>query len=135
MAMTKQLFLNTLLAIAAISFFSCTKCDDNPQCISSNKSQVITVDGPATGNVNQPLNFTVRFPVINGCGQFQKIEETQLGNTINIILFEQYTGCVCTMDVPVRQKEYTFSANVTGTYILNFRQSDSTNISKTVVIN
>ena len=97
------------------------------------KAAVIEVNGPNTAMVNQELDIIASFGVSNGCGRFDKFEETISGNTIALVLNAKYEGCLCTQIAPVLSAIYKFKKSQKGTYILKFWQGDSY-VDHTIVI-
>jgi len=79
--------------------------------------------------------YKVDFPISNGCGKFNKFEETINGNTINIKVIAKYEGCICTQDYSIKSANYVFTTAAPGTYTLKFQKADGTFFTETVVIN
>jgi hypothetical protein len=104
--------------------FSCD--DDTPkeeECISTKTEYFTSVNSPNSGVVNETVDIELKFPVYNGCGEFNEFIETINGNTINIEVEAIYTGCICTTDAPIRTIIYQFLTDTPGTYELYFKSS------------
>lgn len=78
--------------------------------------------------------YKVDFPISNGCGKFNKFEETINGNARIIKVITKYEGCICTQDYSIQSANYIFTSAIPGTYILKFQKSDGTFFIETVVI-
>jgi hypothetical protein len=76
----------------------------------------------------------VNFPISNGCGKFNKFEETINGNTIIIIVVAKYKGCICTQNFSIQSSNYVFTTTTSGIYNLKFQKTDGTFFTETVVI-
>lgn len=78
--------------------------------------------------------YKVDFPISNGCGKFNKFEETIDGNTRIIKVIAKYEGCICTQDFSIKSANYVFTSSVPGTYTLKFLKADGTFFIETIVI-
>ncbi len=121
-------------SLLVLSLVSCTKTTDEPTCISFKTGPVTKIDGATAALVNQEILLAIDFTSFNGCGQFNKFEETANGNETTIIVNAKYEGCVCTQDLPTRQAIYKFRKSQAGTYTLKFLQSDNIYLNHTVTV-
>jgi len=121
--MTRILLISTLFLL----LLSCNNDDDagNDTCISYQKALITEVNAPATGTVNQPVNFEVTFQVNNGCGDFDKFIETANENVKIIEVNSKYEGCFCTEALAMITENYSFTPTRTGVYTLNFKSSET----------
>lgn len=110
--------LFALLAVCGSILVSCQK--EDPYCMEDKLANVGEVTYPATAAVGQPVVVEVHFVVNNGCGQFGRFHESISGLERNIIVQATYTGCVCTMEAPVRTAQYRFTPRTPGTHVLRF---------------
>lgn len=67
-----KLILSTLLLV----IFSCSKEEQENNCIENKTAYVTSINSPSTGIVNENINIEVSFGVNNGCGNFGKFIET-----------------------------------------------------------
>ncbi len=123
-----------LYTILIITILSCKKNKQEEQCISYTLAPVTNVTGGNTALINQELNLTVSFLSINGCGQFENIEESSSGNTTTLKINAKYEGCVCTQDVSTKTTFYKFKKAEAGIYELKFSQPDSTFYNYTITV-
>ena len=122
-----------LFALFTSLIISCNKNNDSE--ITLLHWTVIKVEGPATGNVNQPVALTVYWPYGSGsCDVLDKFEETKEGNIIYIKAYGHIKGGVCTADAGIKTKIYNFLSASAGTFELRFVNSDNTFISHIIVI-
>lgn len=124
-----------MYALLFILLNSCDIGDNDDVCIYTQGAFVTAIDAPLTAMVNQPVDVEVSFPVVNGCGVFNRFIETTDGNTITIAIEAIYEGCVCTADVPTRVTTYRFTPSVPGNYELKFRSSNNSFIVATIMVN
>lgn len=122
-----------ILFLLLLPFLSCEKIDDGP-CRSFAKAPVTKVEGASTASVNQEIDLTVSFQCFNGCGQFGNFDEVVAGNTTTITVNAKYEGCVCTLDLPIRQVTYKFKRSQTGTFDLKFLQTENNYWTHTIVV-
>ena len=119
-----------LFAVFTFLIISCNKSDE----VIFVHWNVTKVEGPATGNVNQPVALTVYWPYGSGCDVLDKFEETKGGNIIYIKAYGHTTSGICTMDAGIKTKIYNFLSASAGTFELRFVNPDNTFISHTIVI-
>ena len=120
--------------LLAFVFSGCDKAPDDETCLSFHTSPVTNVAGPVTAMANEEITLTVSFSCFNGCGHFNKFEEATAGNTSTITVQARYQGCVCTMDVPIRQVAFKFKKSQPGTYTLRFFQDHHNYLDHTIVV-
>ena len=122
-----------LFALFTLLILSCNKPNDNEVIFLH--WTVVKVEGPATGNVNQPVAITVYWPY--GSGSYDvldKFVETKEGNMIYIKAYGHRTSGICTMDAGIKTKTYNFLSASAGIFELRFVNRDNTFISHTIVI-
>jgi hypothetical protein len=130
----KSVFVVLFLATALIS---CSNDDDKPQGPNpALKVGLVTeVKGPATGKVNDELNYDITFIVDNACGEFNKFSEVTIGDVKGLQVEVKYPSEICTQQVPEPKKTvYKFKPEAKGTYELKFKKSDKEFIITKVVI-
>jgi hypothetical protein len=115
----KKIFM--LLII--LPFLGCNK-DNNENCVEYKFSSVENINGPKNAAVNSNIIIEVNHQVINGCGDFNKFKEIQIGNTRIIEIEAKYEGCICTMAVENRIVDYIFQPLQSGVYEFRFKKSD-----------
>lgn len=128
-------FTTLIYASLFILLTSCDIGDNDDVCIFRQGAFVTAIDTPLTAMVNQQVTVEVSFPVINGCGVFNKFIETTDGNTITIAVEALYDGCVCTADVPTRVTTYSFTPTTAGNFELKFRSSNNNFIVANIMVN
>ena len=122
-----------ILSLHFILAFNCNK-PINDNCLSYKIAPVSNINVPATGQVNTSIPIPISYNISNGCGHFHALEDFAQGNNINVTIYAKYEGCICTMNFSTLDTVYNFTPRATGTYYLNFRQSDSSYISDTINI-
>lgn len=127
--------LKLILSALLLVIFSCSKEEQENNCIENKIAYVSSINSPSTGTVNENINIEVSFGVNNGCGNFGKFIETQSGNTKTIEVEARYEGCICTMDAPTRKTNYVFKTQISGNYILKFKSSSTEYITVNLAIN
>ena len=125
------LFFSLLVLTCSIS---CKK-EKADECIETVTSDILSAEGPSVGSVNQDINFTLTYPIVNGCGKFEELTESIEGNKRVVTIKSKYTGCICTEVYGTLITIYTFKTATTGTYYLNFAQADGSALVDTLVIN
>lgn len=131
----KKFALKTL-AITLFIATSITSCssDEGGETIISKTSFLTSVEGPATGNVNEKITLTTKYFIDNNCGVFERFNELQSTNTKTIDVQVKYTGDNC----PAAPKEvttpYVFEVNQAGTYTFKFKKSASQFITHVVTV-
>ena len=109
------LFITTLIG--------CSINNGEDYCFYQELSPAVAVNGPETATVNQPVVFDVTFQVSNGCGEFNRFNETNEFPK-EIIALADYEGCVCTQEAKFIIEKYTFTAVAAGNYELRFLTSN-----------
>lgn len=120
--------------LTSVFFTSCKK-EKEDECIETVTSDILSADGPSVGSVNQDINFTLTYPIINGCGKFEELTESAQGNSRVVTVKTKYTGCICTQYHETLTTRYIFKTTTPGTYFLNFMQDDGTALVDTLMIN
>lgn len=103
-------------------------------CLSYQNAAIISATVPATGNVNQIIPIEISFVIINGCGAFGSITETNSGNTKTLTIKAKYEGCLCTQNIGTVKTTYNFTATTTGTHTLKFLQPNGDFLTYTINI-
>jgi len=130
--MKKYIIFFSLLTSVVLA--SCKK-EKKDECIETITSDILSADGPSTGLINQDINFTLTYPIVNGCGKFEELKESNEGNTRVVTVKSKYTGCICTEVYGTYTTTYTFKTSTPGTYYLNFVQGDDSALVDTLLIN
>ena len=89
---------------------------------------VISVDGPTTGLVNQIMTFDVMCPTSSGCDYVSKfVTDNSNGKTLLIKAYGgSFENSTCTQSAdPIRVK-YDFKPTEKGNYVLKFINRDET---------
>lgn len=121
------------LLLFVCALISCDCKDDNNNCITFEPAGIETVVEKPNADAIGRL-FDVAFRVKNGCGNFGSFEETTEGSVTTIEVIARYEGCICTEISPLLETVYIFNQTTPGTYTLQFKKSEGTFISQTVVI-
>ena len=120
--------MNRILFIASLFLLlSCNNDDDSSDdnCITFQRAFISEVNAPTTGTLNQPIDIEVIFQVNDGCGGFNKIIETDNGNSKIIEVDAKYEGCFCTLAIETITHDYTFTPTNTGVYLLEFKSPNA----------
>lgn len=104
------------------------------ECVSYRQAPALSVQGPATGRVDEAVPLTVSFGASNGCGQFSRFIETGSGTTRTVQVQARYVGCICTEIAPMLQTTYTFKAAQPGVYEIKFWKADNSFLTHTVTV-
>lgn len=134
----KSFKLKSVLVVLFLStvFVSCSNDDDHAVVPAKTKVALVTeVKGPATGKVNEELSYDVTFIVDNACGEFDKIEDTKIGEIKGLQVVAKYPSEVCTQQVPDPKKTvYKFKSATKGSFEIKFKKSETEFITTKVVI-
>lgn len=104
------------------ALISCNNDDDQDDCGSTFETAFVdSINAPETGNVGETIPVEVVFLVANGCGVFNKFEETSNGNSQTIVVKAEYECRACTQAIERKAVTYNFSASVPGDYELKFK--------------
>ena len=128
------LILLPVLALFVSLLTGCGKSDENV-CDYQVKAYPSNVTGATTANVNQEIDLTVTFAVVNSCGAFGAFTESTAGNTTTVDVSARYSGCTCTQTPVLRTTVYKFKRAVAGTYTLLFYQTQTTFLTYTITVN
>lgn len=104
---------------------SCDKKEEDENCLEYKNSFVTNIDAPSNGIVNEDTIIEVFFPVINGCGNFNKFIEVENGNTTTIEVQAKYEGCICTQAIETRSIDYIFNTQTAGDYEFKFKSGEN----------
>ena len=112
---------------------ACSDSKTPNECVSFVETGIVQVALIPTADMIGVV-YKIDFPISNGCGKFNKFEETINGNTRVIKVIAKYEGCICTEIFSTQSANYTFTTKTSGTYILKFLKADGTFFIETVVI-
>lgn len=110
--------------------------DDGGNCQELAYVGAASVSGPDTASPNETVSYTLNFLVDNSCGSFNSVSEEANGayeKTLTILVL--YDGCNCSAGQFPRTGTYSFTPTIANTYTLKFRVTESTFITKTLVVN
>jgi len=130
----KRLFV-LLAAVCGVSALSSCLTTQEPTCNSTSYVPIVSATGPKKVGVNQPAVFAIGYTVGNDCGTFSNVVATPNGNTLQIGVTANYTGCACNPTTTIAQTTYQFQATAAGTYYVQFLTGTNTFITDTVVVN
>jgi hypothetical protein len=112
----------------------CSPGSNDPVCDYHVAAYATGVTGPTTALVNQEIDLTVSFGVVNGCGLFESFTETTTGTTTTVNIGARYNGCNCAQVAAIRTAVYKFKRAAAGTYTLLFRLTDTTFITYSITV-
>ena len=125
--------LTYLFISISIILNACSDSKTPNECVSFVETGIVQVALIPTADMIGVV-YKIDFPISNGCGKFNKFEETINGNTRVIKVIAKYEGCICTEIFSIQSANYTFTTKTSGTYILKFLKADGTFFIETVVI-
>lgn len=125
--------LTYLFISISIILNACSESKTPNECVSFLQTGIAAITLDPTVDMMGAV-YKVDFPISNGCGKFNKFEETIDGNTRIIKVIAKYEGCICTQDFSIKSTNYVFTSSVPGTYTLKFLKADGTFFIETVVI-
>jgi hypothetical protein len=129
---------NLRLKAAALVLFvtaglaSCSS-DDAPTIVTK-KTFVTEVTGPTTAKLNEEIALEVTYAVENNCGVFNKFVETSAENTKTIEVETKVEGTTCDSTPATKKTTYKFKAATEGTFILNFKKSETEFVTQTIIV-
>jgi hypothetical protein len=131
----KKPYLILLPAFVLFIFIlpGCSTSDESV-CDYQVKAYASNVTGPTTANVNQEIDLTVTFGVVNSCGVFGSFTESTAGNTTTVDISAKFSGCTCQQMPVLRTAVYKFKRAVAGTYNVLFYQTQTTFITYTITV-
>ncbi|OYU95281.1 MAG: hypothetical protein CFE21_13345 [Bacteroidetes bacterium B1(2017)] len=94
-------------------------------CISNETAIVDSIYVPSTATINQTISIPVYYEVHNGCGVFQELQVSNLGNTYTFQPKVKYEGCQCTMVFFINKTDYSFKPIASGTYYFRYFNKNS----------
>jgi len=118
--------MNSKLLLVAINFLVLAvvnSCDEMDKSGTHQIVYVTSLDAPTSGNVNEPITIKVSFEVRNGCGMFEKFEETRDGQLISVEVKAIYKEGMCTQAIKTINVDYTFTPSESGDYQIRFKSS------------
>lgn len=121
-----------IIFIPVLLTASCTK--ENKLQTTSSQWPVISVEGPVSGEANQPVTFMVSYPTSSGCDVLDTFIQTNMGNSINIKAFGHTNTGMCIENAAIKTKDFIFMATDTGNFQLHFINPDSTFIEQIISI-
>ncbi|BAO55035.1 hypothetical protein NMS_1026 [Nonlabens marinus S1-08] len=108
----------TFIALVVVN-----SCGEKEESNSYEVAYVTAVDAPTSVKVNEPVNINVSFEVRNGCGMFEKFEETKDGQLITLEVKASYKDGMCTQAIKTITADYTFTPREKGDYQIRFKSS------------
>jgi hypothetical protein len=127
--MKAKILLFFILAILV----SCSD-DDSEECIGYRPENVTEVNSPTSGRINESIEIEVKFPVYNGCGNFEKFIESGSEQSKIIEVQAKYEGCICTDNIPIITAIYEFIPSTIGEYELKFKSGESDYITVNIAV-
>ena len=131
-----------LLATAIFLLTNCKKSENFEATFNEETPEglfhwnVVKVEGPNTGLVNQIVTLNVSYPTSSGCDYVsQFVSDNSLGKTIRIKAYGATSDGPCTMDAVPKVIQYKFTPLVKGNYILTFINKNETEIKHSLTIN
>ncbi|WP_044200718.1 hypothetical protein [Flammeovirga sp. OC4] len=123
------------LFILATFLFSCSSNDNiTEDCSSTELSHINDVSLPSQGKVGEQIEGTIEYALSNGCGRFNKLNQSVDGKTVTLSVEVVYEGCICTTNAPIGEVTFNFTPNETGEYKVIFELPDSNNKTLTILI-
>ena len=117
-------YLFVLVIFSAL--ISCNNDDDQDDCWSTFETAYVqSVIAPSTGTVGETIAIDVIFSVSNGCGIFNKFEETITGNSRTITVNAEYECRPCTQAIETITVVYSFTPSASGDYELKFESGEN----------
>ena len=120
-----------ILMTSLIMLHSC-KLDESGDCYTEAPAYPISVDGPATGTLNQPININMTFQLGNGCGGFLRTETYTDADTTEVIIRAKYQGCVCTQQLITTQQNFSYTPTRTGAHYFRYFISEGNYLRDTI---
>lgn len=95
---------------------------------------LVSISGPATATLGQPVQLTVAITGTNGCADNAQIAGNTSGNNITLTGNVHYSGCICTQALIEVSNTYTFTPNQTGTYTFNGTTYEGNPVTHTIIV-
>jgi hypothetical protein len=129
----KSLLVFSAITLGASALGGCLSTQE-PTCNSTSYVPIVSATGPRTVGVNQAAVFAIGYALGSDCGRFSSVMATPNGNTTQVGVMGNYTGCACNTTTTVLQTTYQFQATTAGTYYVQFLTGTNTFITDTVVV-
>jgi hypothetical protein len=129
----KSLVTLSAIVLGASALSSCLTTQE-PTCNSTSYAPIVSAIGPRTVGVNQPAVFAIGYTLGSSCGTLSSVTAVPNGNTVQVGVTGNYTGCACNPTTTVSQTTYQFQAATAGTYRIQFLTGNNTFITDTVVV-
>lgn len=138
-----KIFLIIPVLILAIS---CSKTNNNvpppgPICEQPDSCSywndalgLVSISGPATATVGQPVQFTVIVTGNNGCANTATVSGTASGNNITLTGNVHYSGCICTQALTDVSSTYSFTPTQPGVYLLQGETYEGAPVTHTLTV-
>jgi len=127
-----------LLLTAIILFWTgCKKPSDNdPAPAGLIQWDILKIDGPTSGSINQVISLKVSCPASSGCDYVSQFISKRNGKIITIKAYgNTHKDINCTMGAVTLTVNYNFIPLETGELVLIFRNKDNSEISYNITIN
>ncbi len=95
---------------------------------------ILKVEGPTTGSINQTISLDVTYPTSSGCDMVTEFLSDRHRNSFLIKAFGYTTDGFCTQAAVPMVIEYEFSSSEAGTFELKFIKKDNTTINHSITI-
>jgi maltose-binding protein MalE len=134
---------NKFTSIAIVLFLvtvltSCSSDSNTPEDTSNNETFkstfAVSVSGPATGKVNEELSYEISFTVENGCGEFNKLVDTEIHKESGYQVEVKYPATCIRPEPGVIRTTYKTSWPAAGTYYVRIAKSEDEFVTTKVVI-
>jgi hypothetical protein len=111
------------------------ECGTPEPCFTQSQSYVESAIIPESGTVNQPITIQIAFTIVNGCGNFGYLGETNSGSTKTLKVYAKYPcDSACTLALGTLYTNYTFTPTSTGNQIIKLEQPDGSFLTYTIQI-
>ncbi len=122
-----------ILILLILTQFGCEKFTlDTPEGL--HHWDILKVEGPSSGSINQTISIDVTYPTSSGCDVVTEFLSDKHGKRVLIKAFGYTTDGFCTQAAVPKVKEYEFSSNEKGEFILKFIRIDNTTINHYITI-
>lgn len=95
---------------------------------------LVSITGPATISLGQPITLSVKVTGTNGCAQYATLNGTVNGNSITLAGNIWYSGCICTQALTELDVPYSFTPTQTGNYTFQGTTYEGTSVTHTVSV-
>jgi hypothetical protein len=132
--MKKTFSIALILGAVMVSAFKCEEEPDLKDEFVTEFSPVTSTELPATGKVNQEINFIVNHQG-GGCSQYSGNNTVTDGKDISVSFqTARLKNAVCTYDLKIFETPYTFTPTSVGEYTFRFKVSEDEDLIQRIVI-